>query len=83
MKNRIDEIKSTVKGFTNRMDYTEDRILMLENKAEELSRLIINFKNTRKEQARSSGHHEKFSIDGQIKWRILWCKNRECFQKNH
>lgn len=53
------------------MDHAEDRILMLENKAEELSRLIINFKNTRKEQARSSGHHEKFSIDGQIKWRIL------------
>lgn len=67
MKTRIDQIKSTVKGLTNRMDHAEDRILMLENKAEELSRLIINFKNTWKGQARSSGHHGKISIYGQGK----------------
>lgn len=49
MRNRIDQIKSRVKRLTNRMDHAEDRIVMLENKAEELSRLNINFKNTWKE----------------------------------
>lgn len=55
------------------MDHVEDRILMLEDKAEELSRLIINFKNTWEEHTRSLGHHEKakFSIYGQIRRRRI------------
>lgn len=50
------------------MSHVEDRTLMLGDKAEELSRLIINLKNTWKEHARSSGHHEKvkFSVCGHI-----------------